>query len=205
MPALLIVDDDPAIRDIFTLLLTQNGYAVHAASGGMECLDLLTRVMPDLVMLDIMMHPVDGWETLSSIRGNPRTRHIPVIMFSGKSPSREEVMQYGGWVEDYLMKPLSMQTISRALNAAFARRRADQEERQYFQQAGADPALVEEYFQLQRLLFVQGKFTRDFDEDSLSSGGNGFPQKSRFEELRRALYTAGTGPGPAGYSRGNCR
>ena len=87
----------------------------------MECLDNLTRITPDLIILDIMMHPVDGWETLTRSGTIPEPRHIPVIMFSGKSPSREEVIQYGGWIEDYLMKPLSMQTITQALNAVFAR------------------------------------------------------------------------------------
>jgi two-component system, OmpR family, response regulator len=192
MSVLLIVDDDDAIREIFSLLLTENGYSVHAASGGMECIEILTRISPDLVLLDIMMHPVDGWETLSSIRNNPRTGHIPVVMFSGKSPSREEVFQYAGWIEDYLMKPLTMQTISRALSAVFARKRADLEERQHFIKNCADPMLIEEYFQLQRLLFIQGKFSRDFDEEPTINGGVRFPQKSRFEELRRALYAIGS-------------
>lgn len=187
MPTLLIVDDDPAIREVFSILLAEHGYTVHTADGGTDCLACLARVIPDLVMLDIMMFPVDGWETLTAIRGNPRTRGVPAIMFSGKNPSAEEIWQYGGWIEDYLMKPITMPTITSALTNIFERYRRGLTERECFLQAGADPALVDEYLSLKRLLFVQDKFTREVERGLKAAGYKIPPQKARFDELSRIL------------------
>ena len=71
MDTVLIVDDDPAIREIFTVYLEMEGYRILAAAGGMECLDLLKTQKPDLILLDMMMEPMDGWETLLAIRSQP--------------------------------------------------------------------------------------------------------------------------------------
>lgn len=200
METLLIVDDDPAIREVFSILLGKHGYTVHAASGGMECLDCLEKITPDLVMLDIMMDPVDGWETLAAIRKNPKTGNLPAIMFSGKSPSLDEVTHYGGWIEDYLMKPLTMQVISHALAAVFSRYRADMNARESLLQNGAAPALVDEYFNLRRFLFIHDKFMREFPFDAGGNGGTISLRRARFEELARII--SGTGVNDALCSAG---
>jgi two-component system, OmpR family, response regulator len=191
MQTLLIVDDDPAIREVFSILLSKYGYKVHAASGGMECLDCLGKTTADLVMLDIMMHPVDGWETLTAIRKNPRTGHLPAIMFSGKSPSLDEVIHYGGWIEDYLMKPLTMKTISESLTSVFERHRADMAARAFFLKNGVDQSLVDEYFHLRRFLFIHEKFSREFIEEPKGNDGDSSPQRLRFEELARTMSASG--------------
>ncbi|NMB77905.1 MAG: response regulator [Methanomicrobiales archaeon] len=200
METLLIVDDDPAIREVFSILLSKHGYTVHAAPGGRECLDCLKKTSPDLVMLDIMMHPIDGWETLTAIRKNPETGVLPTIMFSGKSPSREEVLMYGGWIEDYLMKPLTMQIISRSLASVFERSRTDADARLLYLRSGADPALVEEYFNLRRFLFIRDKFSREFCDEPEGSGSQTGRRRERLVELTRMLasLTTGGGTGSAG-------
>jgi len=196
MQTLLIVDDDPAIREMFSTLLTDEGYKVISASGGTECLDHLSRTTPDLIILDIMMHPVDGWETLELIRKNPATSQIPAIMFSGKSPSCKEIIQYGGWIEDYLMKPLGMLTITGSLDAVFERRRFDMAAHQHYLQNGADPELVDEYLRMRRFLFIHDKFPCDPGEDSEGTGWVTRRRKARFEELRRVLAALGTDKKP---------
>src|SRR5512138_1489873 len=95
---ILLVDDDEGIRTIIGLYLKKDGYVVHTAPGGRECRETLDRIRPDLIILDIMMEPVDGWETLESIRSVPGIRDIPTMMFSGKSPTSEEIGKYGGWI-----------------------------------------------------------------------------------------------------------
>jgi DNA-binding response OmpR family regulator len=187
MQKLLIVDDDPSIREIFSILLTKHGYEVTAASGGEECLDHLTRMTPDFVLLDIMMHPVDGWETLTAIRKNPATSVIPTIMFSGKSPSPAEIFNYGGWIEDYFMKPIGMKTITGSLNSAFERNRGNQKEREQYQQNGADPFMVDEYFSLKRFLFIHDKFSRELFGSPGGPGQAVTSRKARYDELRHAL------------------
>ena len=187
MENLLIVDDDQVIRDIFTLLLREHGYAVESAAGAMECLDCLARTTPDLVLLDIMMYPVDGWETLAAIRKNPLTAGIPVIMFSGKNPSRIEISRYGEWIEDYLMKPVSVQVIKNSLKGVFDRYRASRAEREHFLHRGGDPRMIEEYLSLKRFLFIHGKFARDLHEDAEDSRLGTPSRKARFEELGRII------------------
>jgi two-component system OmpR family response regulator len=63
MDTILIVDDEPAIREIFTAYLERGGYTSLAVAGGMECLETLKTQKPDLILLDLMMEPMDGWET----------------------------------------------------------------------------------------------------------------------------------------------
>jgi CheY-like chemotaxis protein len=202
MESLLIVDDDPAIREVFSILLADHGYTVQAAQGGRECLAFLESTLPDLVLLDIMMYPVDGWETLAAIRRAPRTRALPAAMFSGKNPSADEIWQYGGWINDYLMKPITLPVITRALTGIFERCRKGDETRQFYLERGADPALVEEYLSLQRLLYIQEKFSREIKAGSATGGRIIPPQRARFEELCR-LLSSGCEQDPPAQERGS--
>ena len=84
MYTILVVDDSPFIVDVFVTMLERGGYRTVAAYGGEECLEILKTVTPDLILLDIMMEPVDGWETLERIKENPETKDIPVLMLTAK-------------------------------------------------------------------------------------------------------------------------
>ena len=84
MYTILVVDDSPFIVDVFVTMLERGGYRTVAAYGGEECLEILKTVTPDLILLDIMMEPMDGWETLEKIKENPTTKEIPVLMLTAK-------------------------------------------------------------------------------------------------------------------------
>ncbi|MDP3564471.1 MAG: response regulator, partial [Methanoregula sp.] len=112
MNTILIVDDDPAIREIFSIYLGMGGFRVLTATGGMECLDLIRTETPDLILLDMMMEPMDGWATLLAIRSGPAPRQTPVIIITGKQPSPEEILQYGGLIDDYIVKPVDFKRIT---------------------------------------------------------------------------------------------
>ena len=84
MYTILVVDDSPFIVDVFVTMLERGGYRTVAAYGGEECLGILKTVTPDLILLDIMMEPMDGWETLEKIKENPATKDIPVLMLTAK-------------------------------------------------------------------------------------------------------------------------
>jgi len=86
----LIVDDSPYIVDGLVALLKRKGFSTVASHGGEEALTLLVSTRPDLILLDIMMEPMDGWETLGKIKADPATRDIPVLMFSAKKITPEE-------------------------------------------------------------------------------------------------------------------
>jgi two-component system OmpR family response regulator len=160
MYTILLVDDDSAIRDIFTIFLERAGYTVHAVPGGEEALALLQTITPDLIILDIMMQPMDGWETLTAIRNNTATRDLPVTMFSGKAPTQEEIMQYSGWIEDYLMKPMNFKTIAESLTSIIELSGKMRMEREHLAKEGSDRQMIDEYYHLKKSLFNIRKFSR---------------------------------------------
>jgi excisionase family DNA binding protein len=83
-PVVLIVDDDERVREYVRVNLEMEGYSVREAGSAEEGLEVLEEVSPDLVLLDVMMPEVDGWEMLRRVRERHGIDAIPVIMFSGK-------------------------------------------------------------------------------------------------------------------------
>jgi CheY-like chemotaxis protein len=118
MPTVLIVDDDPDIANIFSIFLEKEGFTPIVASDGYACLERLRHHRCDVVLLDIMMAPMDGWETLTRIKGNPQTSPIPIIMISGKTLEGNEQEKYGPLFYQYLMKPLRRTELCEAVRRA---------------------------------------------------------------------------------------
>ncbi len=106
MPTVLIVDDDPDIANIFRIFFSREGYTPITASDGIVCLEKLQQFKCDVILLDIMMAPMDGWETLTRIKANPQTSSIPVIMVTGKSIEERERETYGKMFYQYVVKPV---------------------------------------------------------------------------------------------------
>ena len=106
MSTVLIVDDDPDIANIFKIFLSRDGHTAVTASDGNVCLEKVRQSKFDLILLDIMMAPMDGWETLEHIKSDPRTSSIPVIMVTGKPLEDKERVKYGNMFFQYLMKPV---------------------------------------------------------------------------------------------------
>jgi CheY-like chemotaxis protein len=106
--AILIVDDEPALNELFVIGLNKYGYDTEGVLSGKDCLDLLkTSYQPDLILLDMMMEPMDGWETLTHIKANKQNRSIPIIMQTGKNLTYKEAEQFSFYIEDYIMKPIT--------------------------------------------------------------------------------------------------
>jgi len=103
----LIVDDEQALNELFVIGLTKYGYIVQGVLGGSEALLALQVFHPDIILLDIMMEPMDGWETLSYIKANQDYKDIPVIMQTGKNLTYKEAEQYCFDIDYYLMKPVT--------------------------------------------------------------------------------------------------
>lgn len=154
----LMVDDDPAIREIFTLIAARQGHSPCTAPGGEECLALLATTSPDIVLLDIMMQPMDGWDTLTAIRSNPATRDLPVTMFSGKPPTMLDLAQYGCWIDDYLMKPLEFRTLASTLEEIVARSRRICETGRAIAKGTPASGLADEYTGLEKSVYLYRKF-----------------------------------------------
>ncbi|GAB6284261.1 MAG: response regulator [Methanoregula sp.] len=115
MTTILIVDDNADIRELFTTFLTIAGYSTLSAPGGEECLALLEKNQPDLILLDIMMEPMDGWQTLTLIKNTPAKKDIPVFMVTGKAITDGEAQKYRGQFKIYLMKPVTPKQLKEAI------------------------------------------------------------------------------------------
>jgi DNA-binding response OmpR family regulator len=152
MSSVLLVDDNTDLVELYTIVLTRNGYKIFAASGGEECLTLLKTSIPDLVLLDIMMEPMDGWETLTHIRSDIKTQSIPVIMVTGKKPTWDEVRRHMHEIDDYILKPLTIAALSDLVKTFFSRQQVIEHEIAVTKEGGADAMIMDEYRQLRRSL-----------------------------------------------------
>jgi len=108
MPRVLVVDDQEDILQTTALVLAKGGYEALTATNGFEALETARRERPDLILLDVEMPRMDGWETLRLLRLDDATVRIPVAMFTILFDLREKVraMKYGA--QDYITKPFSI-------------------------------------------------------------------------------------------------
>ena len=151
---ILIVDDSPYIVDGLLALLKRKGFKPIASHGGDEALTILATTKPDLILLDIMMEPMDGWETLEKIKANPATKDLPVLMFSAKKITPEEAQEHSLKIEDFVSKPVNPAQLLDAIRRVFERRKDVTLEAVVAKDAGLDPALIEEYSALRKSIEV---------------------------------------------------
>ncbi len=150
MPTVLVVDDNAELVQLYTRILTGSGHEVYSAGNSEQCFFFLETKAPDLIILDIMMEPMDGWEVLSGIRRNQKTEMVPVIMVSGKKPTHEETQHYMEWVDGYRVKPLSVKGLKAVVADFLAFRDAVDREISEMERAGAGGPVIEEYRMLRK-------------------------------------------------------
>jgi twitching motility two-component system response regulator PilG len=112
----MIVDDSPTIRKILGLTLERAGYTVIAEADGEAALERLTQVIPSVVLLDISMPKLDGYEVCKRIKQDTRTAHVPVIMLSGKGAFFDKVKGHMAGATEYLTKPFETPAVLAAVN-----------------------------------------------------------------------------------------
>ncbi len=106
MTKIMVVDDEPDLLEVVKLILESDGYQVVTAGSGQEALDRLEKEKPELVLLDIIMPKMDGWEVFSRIKSNPKTTDIPVIMLTAKDQRIDKLIGlHVVRVDDYITKP----------------------------------------------------------------------------------------------------
>lgn len=120
-PTILVVDDDPNIRELISVNLRVKGYSLILASDGKEAMEKIKTEAPDLIILDIMMPEIDGWELCKWIRDDLRLRSVKILMLTAKGTDRDKLIGREIFKADgYMTKPfeidLLQQTISRMLN-----------------------------------------------------------------------------------------
>jgi two-component system response regulator VicR len=106
MTKIMVIDDEPDLVEVVKLILESDGYQVVTANGGQEALEKMGKEMPDLVLLDIIMPRMDGWEVFSRIKSDQKTKDIPVIMLTAKDQRIDKLIGlHVVRVDDYITKP----------------------------------------------------------------------------------------------------
>jgi DNA-binding response OmpR family regulator len=116
---ILVVDDEDDILNFLELVLREKGYEVVTATGGQEALTRAQLEKPHLVLLDIMMPQMDGWEVLRLLRVDEETAHIPVAMLSARTEAKDRVQGLQEGAIDYICKPFSLQELLAKIETIF--------------------------------------------------------------------------------------
>jgi DNA-binding response OmpR family regulator len=117
---ILVVDDEEDILHFLELVLREKGYEVATASSGHEALTRAQVDRPDLILLDIMMPQMDGWEVLKLLRVEADTARIPVAMLSARTEAKDRVQGLQEGAVDYICKPFSLQDLLAKIDAIFS-------------------------------------------------------------------------------------
>lgn len=116
------IEDEPEMIDLVTLILSRKGYQVVGAMGGREGLQTILREKPDLVLLDLMMPDMDGWEVYQNMKGDDVTKTIPVIVVTAKAQSIDKVLGlHIAKVDDYITKPFGPQELLESVEKVLGR------------------------------------------------------------------------------------
>lgn len=114
-PLVLIVDDVPKNLQVLGNILRKENYNIAAATSGKQALDMVDKILPDLILLDIMMPDIDGFEVCEKLKSAPRVKDIPVIFLTAKTSTEDIVKGFEVGAVDYLTKPFnSAELLARA-------------------------------------------------------------------------------------------
>jgi DNA-binding response OmpR family regulator len=105
-PRVLIVDDERKNRDLLEVLLSQQGYEIATANNGEDALALVGESLPDIILLDVMMPGMDGYQVAAKLKADPRTMHIPVVMLSALTDRNSMMHGLTAGAAAYLGKPV---------------------------------------------------------------------------------------------------
>ncbi|MBZ0113484.1 MAG: response regulator [Thermoanaerobaculia bacterium] len=114
--SILVVDDEPDVRRMLQVILDRNGYEVQVVSSGLAALMAVNDETPDLILLDIMMEGMDGWEVLKLLKMEERTRGIPVVILSARVEPRDKVRGLQEGAVDYITKPFSVKDVLESIH-----------------------------------------------------------------------------------------
>lgn len=115
---IVLAEDDPQIASLVRYRLEKMGYSVHVGEDGQQALDLVMSVRPDLVVLDVMMPVMNGFQVLRAIKESPDTKHIPAIMLTAREMEDDMLKGFDLGAADYITKPFSPAELAARVKAA---------------------------------------------------------------------------------------
>jgi len=113
MKRILIAEDERDIRDLIAFTLRFAGYEVLTANNGEEAVQMTQKELPDLVLTDVRMPKMTGYEACKQIKADPRTQHIPVVFLSAKGQEAEVQSGMAAGADEYLLKPFAPDQLTR--------------------------------------------------------------------------------------------
>ena len=123
---LLVVDDDPRVRNLVVSTLEHHGYDVESATNGQEALECVNRRMPDLVVSDVMMPKMDGWSFIRRFRAIPDAALVPVVFMTSLDTEEHRMYGFKLGADEYITKPLKYKELIRRIQSALDRKRTFQ-------------------------------------------------------------------------------
>ena len=121
MPKILIAEDEPDIRDLVAFTLRFAGYEVVAGNNGEEAVQMASREYPDLILLDVRMPRMTGYDACRAIKANPELKDIPVVFLSAKGQESEIQTGLEAGAEEYLLKPFAPDQLTDRVRAILAK------------------------------------------------------------------------------------
>jgi len=106
-PTVLIVDDTPRNINVLANVLSREGHLISAATSGKQAFTIIEKIVPDLILLDIMMPEMDGFEVCRRLKASPKTSNIPIIFLTAKTESEDIVTGFEMGAVDYVTKPFT--------------------------------------------------------------------------------------------------
>jgi two-component system sensor histidine kinase/response regulator len=117
MKTILLVDDDPQVREVYGLVLRRNGYYVIEAHSGVSGIEMARQHSPDLILSDILMPEGDGATLLRNIRRDPELEFTQVVLMTGSPDMVNPRKEMEEWPDDFLLKPVGLQTLLSCVQA----------------------------------------------------------------------------------------
>lgn len=130
---ILVVDDEPHIIELVRFNLESSGFVVLEATNGQGALELTKQEKPDLVLLDLMLPIIDGFEVCKILRKNSSTRYIPIIMLTAKSEEADKILGFEVGADDYITKPFSTRELVARVKAVLRRSKTVKDDSSIFQ------------------------------------------------------------------------
>jgi len=137
----LVVDDDYFIKEIVSTALAENGFAVSKAGNGLEALEIIQKERVDMVILDVVMPKMDGWQLLQELRAKPETAYLPVIFLTTRAREKDRVKGFQLGVDDFLAKPFNVNEL--VLRVKRMLERVDRENRMPLGQNGLQGSITD--------------------------------------------------------------
>jgi two-component system cell cycle response regulator DivK len=116
MPTILLVEDNDMNRDMIMRYLEYYNYAVEIAPDGGTAVDLAQKIQPDLILMDISLPVLDGWEATRQIKGDASTQHIPIIALTAHALNTDRQNSFDAGCDDYEAKPIDFARLLEKIN-----------------------------------------------------------------------------------------